>query len=39
MIQSAFDGHPLYYFAGDTVPGDDKGRGLNGRDTVDPIHL
>lgn len=38
-MQSAFDGHPLYFFAGDSAPGDDNGRGVNGRDTVDPVHL
>ena len=38
-MQSAFDGHPLYLFSGDTLPGDEKGRGLNGRDTVDPTTL
>jgi len=38
-MQSAFDGHPLYFFAGDNAPGDDNGRGVNGRDIVDPIHL
>ena len=25
-----YDGHPLYYFQGDTGPGTDKGQGLNG---------
>lgn len=38
--QSAFDGHPLYYFSGDTAPGDTKGQGVNGVwDTVDPRSL
>ena len=38
--QSAFDGHPLYYFSGDTAPGDSKGQGFNGVwDTVDPRAL
>jgi predicted lipoprotein with Yx(FWY)xxD motif len=38
--QSAFDGHPLYYFSGDTAPGDIKGKGVNGVwDTVDPSSL
>lgn len=38
--QSAFDGHPLYHFVGDTAPGDTKGRGVLGKfDTVDPSTL
>ena len=28
-VQATFDGHPLYTFAGDTTPGQDKGNGLN----------
>lgn len=28
--QVTYDGHPLYYFQGDTGPGTDKGQGLNG---------
>jgi predicted lipoprotein with Yx(FWY)xxD motif len=28
-VQATFDGHPLYTFAGDTVPGQAKGNGLN----------
>src|SRR6201995_4896762 len=28
-IQAIFDGHPLYTFAGDTAPGQNKGNGLN----------
>jgi predicted lipoprotein with Yx(FWY)xxD motif len=28
-IQATFDGHPLYTFAGDTAPGQNKGNGLN----------
>ena len=28
--QVTYDGHPLYYFQGDTGPGMDKGQGLNG---------
>jgi predicted lipoprotein with Yx(FWY)xxD motif len=27
--QATFDGHPLYTFAGDTAPGQNKGNGLN----------
>ena len=38
--QSAFDGHPLYYFAGDAVPGDQKGNGFMGLwSIVDPTSL
>ena len=35
-VQSAFDGHPLYYFAGDTAPGATGGRGVDGFDIADP---
>jgi predicted lipoprotein with Yx(FWY)xxD motif len=28
--QVTYDGHPLYYFEGDTGPGMDKGQGLDG---------
>lgn len=28
--QVTYDGHPLYYYAGDTGPGMDNGQGLNG---------
>ena len=28
--QVTYHGHPLYYYAGDTAPGDTKGQGLNG---------
>ena len=28
-VQATFDGHPLYAFVGDTVPGQAKGNGLN----------
>jgi predicted lipoprotein with Yx(FWY)xxD motif len=28
-VQATFDGHPLYAFAGDTAPGQNKGNGLN----------
>jgi predicted lipoprotein with Yx(FWY)xxD motif len=27
--QLTYNGHPLYYFAGDKAPGDSKGQGLN----------
>ncbi|MGH3167919.1 MAG: COG4315 family predicted lipoprotein [Trebonia sp.] len=28
--QVTYDGHPLYYFSGDTAPGQDNGQGING---------
>ncbi len=28
--QVTYDGHPLYYFQGDTAPGQDKGQGVDG---------
>jgi len=28
-IQATYDGHPLYTFAGDTAPGQNKGNGVN----------
>jgi predicted lipoprotein with Yx(FWY)xxD motif len=28
--QVTYDGHPLYYFVGDTGPGMDKGQGVDG---------
>lgn len=38
--QSAFDGHPLYYFAGDSAPGDTRGHGVNAAfDNVNPSTL
>ncbi len=41
ITQSAFDGHPLYYFAHDDAPGDTNGRGgLQGAfETFDPSVL
>ena len=41
LTQSAFDGHPLYYFARDAAPGDLLGRGgLQGAfDVLDPTTL
>ena len=41
LTQSAFDGHPLYYFAHDAAPGDLLGRGgLQGAfNTFDPTAL
>jgi predicted lipoprotein with Yx(FWY)xxD motif len=37
--QSAYKGHPLYYFAGDTAPGQTNGRGIPGWQTIDPSAL
>jgi predicted lipoprotein with Yx(FWY)xxD motif len=37
--QSAYKGHPLYFFAGDTTAGDTSGRGVAERDTIDPRNL
>ena len=37
-VQATFDGHPLYAFAGDTAPGQDKGNGLNRRRPVARNH-
>jgi predicted lipoprotein with Yx(FWY)xxD motif len=37
--QSAFDGHPLYFFQSDTGPGQINGQGVNGFSTVDPTTL
>ena len=28
-LQGTYDGHPLYYFAGDTAPGDVRGQGIH----------
>jgi predicted lipoprotein with Yx(FWY)xxD motif len=28
-VQATYDGHPLYTYAGDTAPGQNKGNGLN----------
>jgi predicted lipoprotein with Yx(FWY)xxD motif len=39
MQQSAYKGHPLYYFVGDTAPGETNGRGLPGWQTIDPTAL
>jgi len=40
MKQSAFDGHPLYYFSGDSAPGQTNGRGFQGIwNLVDPSSL
>ena len=34
--QTAYKGHPLYFFAGDETAGETNGRGVNSQDTVDP---
>jgi predicted lipoprotein with Yx(FWY)xxD motif len=34
--QSAFDGHPLYYFVGDTAPGAASGQGADGFEIAVP---
>ncbi len=34
--QSAYKGHPLYYFVGDTAPGETNGRGVPNWQTIDP---
>jgi predicted lipoprotein with Yx(FWY)xxD motif len=34
--QSAYKGHPLYSYAGDTAPGETNGRAVPGWDTIDP---
>jgi predicted lipoprotein with Yx(FWY)xxD motif len=34
--QSAFDGHPLYYFVGDTAPGATSGQGADGFEIAVP---
>jgi len=37
QMQAAFKGHPLYYFAGDSAPGQTNGRGVNNVwDSLDP---
>ena len=37
--QSAFDGHPLYYFVQDAAPGQITGQGVENFSTVDPTSL
>jgi predicted lipoprotein with Yx(FWY)xxD motif len=39
LKQSAFDGHPLYYFVGDTAPGATSGQGADGFDIAVPSTL
>jgi predicted lipoprotein with Yx(FWY)xxD motif len=37
--QSAYKGHPLYYYVGDTAPGDTNGRAVPDWQTVNPAAL
>jgi predicted lipoprotein with Yx(FWY)xxD motif len=37
--QSAYKGHPLYYYVGDTAPGDTNGRSVPDWQTLDPAAL
>jgi predicted lipoprotein with Yx(FWY)xxD motif len=37
--QSAYKGHPLYFFAHDVTAGDTIGQGVNGRATLDPRNI
>ena len=37
--QTAYKGHPLYFFSSDATPGDTKGRGVNNRNTLDPRNV
>ncbi len=39
MRQSAYKGHPLYYYVGDTAPGETNGRGIPAWQTIDPSAL
>ncbi len=39
MQQSAYRGHPLYYYVGDTAPGETNGRGVPNWQTIDPTAL
>jgi len=39
MQQSAYKGHPLYHYVGDTAPGQTNGRGIPGWQTIDPTAL
>jgi predicted lipoprotein with Yx(FWY)xxD motif len=39
LKQSAFDGHPLYFFAGDTSPGATTGGGVDGFEFASPSAL
>lgn len=34
--QSAYRGHPLYYYVGDTAPGETNGRAVQGWQTINP---
>jgi predicted lipoprotein with Yx(FWY)xxD motif len=37
--QSAYKGHPLYYYVGDTAPGETNGRAIPDWQTIDPTAL
>ena len=39
LQQTAYKGHPLYFFASDAAAGDTKGRGVNNRNTLDPRNI
>jgi predicted lipoprotein with Yx(FWY)xxD motif len=39
MQQSAYKGHPLYFYIGDTAPGQTNGRGVPDWQTIDPTAL
>lgn len=39
MQQSAYRGHPLYRYAGDTAPGETNGRSVPNWHTIDPTAL
>ncbi len=39
MQQSAYKGHPLYHYAGDTAPGETNGRSVPNWQTIDPTAL
>ena len=39
MQQSAYKGHPLYYYVGDAAPGETNGRGIPDWQTIDPAAL
>lgn len=36
LQQSAYRGHPLYHYVGDTAPGETNGRGVPNWQTIDP---
>jgi predicted lipoprotein with Yx(FWY)xxD motif len=39
LRQSAYQGHPLYHYVGDTAPGETNGRGIPDWQTIDPAAL